>query len=359
MLRKIIHHAILIFVFASVAQLGSAHAAACSLANGQELIDSGEYEQAVKEFSCSSMPSQPRLKAIEDVIEAQLLLGRYLDAVRDYTRITAVVIPVHPDAQKTILAGYSARLAVAPDSIPALTGESFAYWWFFKYSQAVHTINHLLEVQPENVYGNLFRGSSRLLQGNGAAKTKGMEDIEHAISLASGSADIRFIVADAYTYGVPNPERAFAEANLALLGGLDTPRIHAILGSSYNAFGDLTNAAIQIQKHIDLVTTEVVATPPISTRETFELDLAPGRTYAIPVEAAAAGERISITTSSKDFFDTILVLLDPNGIPILGANDTIKYYAAFDWTVNSKGTYKVLVTSFEAVSTGQLVVARN
>jgi len=43
---------------------------------------------------------------------------------------------VHPDANSTILAGYSARLAKAPDDVPALTGASFARWWFFDYASA-------------------------------------------------------------------------------------------------------------------------------------------------------------------------------------------------------------------------------
>ena len=180
------------------------------LANGQELIDSGEYEQAVKEFSCL-VDAQPT--------EVEGYRGRDRGAVaaRSLFGCGARLYPHHrgcdprpPRCTENYPRWLFRTFGCYTDSIPALTGESFAYWWFFKYSQAVHTINHLLEVQPENVYGNLFCGSSRLLQGNGAAKTKGMEDIEHAISLASGSADICFIVADAYTYGVPNPERAYS-----------------------------------------------------------------------------------------------------------------------------------------------------
>jgi hypothetical protein len=71
-------------------------------------------------------------------IEAQLLLGLFSDAVRDYARVTAFVEPVHPDAIAIILAGYDARLAVAPESIPALTGLSFALWWDFAYNAAIH-----------------------------------------------------------------------------------------------------------------------------------------------------------------------------------------------------------------------------
>src|SRR4029450_11000590 len=97
-------------------------------------------------------------------IEAQLLLGLYSDAIRDYGRVTAQVLPLHPDAASTILAGYGARLAAEPQSISALTGASFALWWDFQYARATQVLNQLLTVRPDDVYGNLFRGSRRLLR---------------------------------------------------------------------------------------------------------------------------------------------------------------------------------------------------
>jgi hypothetical protein len=128
--------------------------------------------------------------------------------------VTSLVTPVHPDAEGAILAGYADRLAVTPEDIPALTGASFARWVFFDYPAAIHLLNRLLDVRPDDVYGKLFRGSSRLLQG--AMRAAGSADLDRAITLAPQSADVRFIVADAYTYGQPDPDRAFAEATLAL-----------------------------------------------------------------------------------------------------------------------------------------------
>src|SRR5262249_18888525 len=201
---------------------------------GQLLIDSGQYERAVRVFTRVIEAHPTDVEGYRGRIEAELLLHRYSDAVRDYQRVVALVLPVHPDAKDTILAGYAARLAIAPENIPALTGASAARWWFFDYASAIHVLNQLLDVQPNDPYGNLFRGSSRLLSG--ATKAKGIEDLELAIALDPQNPHVRFIVADAYTYGLPDPLRAFAEATLALNWGLDTPRIHAILAVSYIAF---------------------------------------------------------------------------------------------------------------------------
>jgi len=357
MVKKVFVTAIMLtLMLANAGTVVSAKADQCTAAQGQLFIDSGQYKKAIQEFSCVIDTQPTEVEGYRGRIEAQLMLGQYSDALHDFTRVTALVISVHPDAESIIMAGYSARLASAPDNIPALTGEGFAHWYFFEYTQAIHTLNHLLDVQPDNVYGNLFRGSSRMLSNSN--KTKGMIDIDYAIALAPSSPDVHYIAADAYTYGQPDLQRAFNEATLAFNGGLKTPRVHAILATAYNSFGDRLAAADHIKAHIDLVTTQFVATDPISAGVTFKLDLVPGRTYEIPI-SVTAGENISIASSSKDYWDTIMVLIDPNGTPVLGSDDTNAYFAAIDWNAEVAGMYKVQVTFFESVNYGQLVVTRN
>ena len=333
----------------------TAHAANCTVENGQLLIDEGRYQRAIGEFTCVIQDHPTEVEGYRGRIEAQLLLGQYSNSVRDYARVTAVVIPAHPDAQATILGSYAARLETAPNDVPALTGASFARWWFFDYLGAIHVLDRLLDVEPANPYGNLFRGSSRLLKGHAVAD--GVVDLDYAIALAPESPDVRYIVADAYTYGLPDPDRAFAEATLALEGGLETPRVHAILGSAYSAFGDVAAAAIHVDAHIQLVTTQLLATSPLARRTSIALDVVPGRTFEIPL-VVSAGESISIVTSSNDYWDTILAVLDPDGSPVLGSDDSWKYFAAFDWTAPSSATYRMRVTFFEGVITGTVRVSR-
>ena len=327
----------------------------CTADRGQLLIDQGRYKQAINEFTCVIEAHPTDVDGYRGRIEAQLLLGLYSNSVQDYARVTAVVVPVHLDAQTAILEDYAARLAADPYNIPALTGASFARWSYFDYLGAIHLLDQLLALEPANPYGNLFRGSSRLLKGHAVAD--GIVDLEYAIALAPTSPDVRYIVADAYTYGLPDPNRAFAEASFALEGGLDTPRIHAILGSAYLAFGDDADAAAHIQRHIDLVTTQLLTTPVLTAGQSLAFGLVPGQTLDIPL-ALSAGETVSIVTSSHDYWDTILVLLDPNGVPVLGSDDAWKYFAAFDSIAPSSGIYRMRVTFFEGVITGTLRVAR-
>jgi hypothetical protein len=328
----------------------------CSAATGQQLLDAAQYKQAIKEFTCVIDLDPTGVDGYRGRIEAQLMLGRFSDAYRDYSLVTAFVVPLHPDAAQVIAAGYQARLANAPGSRPALTGLSFLYWWDFNYPAAMHALDELLALYPDDVYGTLFRGSSRVLQGT--KRAEGAADLDRAIALDPVSPDVRFIVADAYTYGsLPNPQRAFDEATFALNGGLDTPRIHAILGASYTAFGNVPAAALEMDLHIDQVTTELVPTSALAPASSKNLPLVPGRTFEIPI-VVAAGELVSVLTSSKDFWDTILVLLAPDGTPVLGSDDFKGYFAGIEWVPPAAGTYRMRVTSFEGVNTGNVLVAR-
>jgi Bacterial transcriptional activator domain len=124
-------------VLAAEAEAGGHTANVCTAEQGQIYIDAGQYEDAIDEFTCLIEAHPTEVEGYRGRIEAEVLLGRYSDAVRDYQRLFAFVLPVHPDARDTIKDGYAARLAVAPDDIRALTGASFARWWFFDYSAAM------------------------------------------------------------------------------------------------------------------------------------------------------------------------------------------------------------------------------
>jgi tetratricopeptide (TPR) repeat protein len=329
----------------------------CTPATGQQLIDDGHYADAIAEFTCVIAAQPTEADGYRGRAEADLLVGRYSDAMRDYARMTAVVLPFHPDAMTNVLAAYDARVAATPTDIPALTGASFAHWLNFQYPVALRILDDLLTADPDNAYGVLYRGSNRLLHNTN--RKSGEADLERAISLAPTSADVRFIVADAYTYGAPDPERAIAEASRALAWGLDTPRVHAILATSLVAMGDVAGAAEEFDRHLDLVTTDIVAVPALAVRESVTIQLSAGRTFEIPV-TAAAGQAIQIKTSSPthEIYDSIAVLYAPDGTPVAGNDDSQRYFAGFDFIADQSGTYTVRITSFEGIWTGQLLVKR-
>lgn len=339
--------------------LSKAQRAACrgsSLKKGQKQIDRGRLEAAIVTFSCVIDDDPLALDGYRGRAEAKLLSGRYSDAMRDYALVTAVVMPERSDAPDAILSSYDARLAEDGDDIAALTGASFAHWWYFDYATALSLLDELALLEPNDLYGVLYRGSSRLFVGDDIPG--GVADFERAIELAPGSRDVRFIVADGYTYAYPDAARARQEAMLALAWGLDTPRIHAILASAAFAQGDEAAGAKHLKRHVKLVTTELVATPPLAVGASMLLDFVAGRTFQIPIHATN-GQPLSIRTTSPSgaIYDSVVVLTGPGGAAVIGNDDFVDYFAGFDWTPAKTGVYTLNVTTFEGVGTGDLEVS--
>lgn len=327
----------------------------CSAEEGQALIDAGDYDRAVREFNCVIAALPTDVGGYRGRIEALLMLGEFAAAFADYARVTAAVLPVHPDAAATILNGYADRLADDPGEIPALTGLSFAHWWLFGYAAAINVLQDLLAIVPDDVYGNLFLGSSMMLKGGN--QTQAAMLLDGALLLAPDSPDAHYIAADAYLYGAGNVTRAFDEAAIALEGGLDTPRVNAILASGFLAAGNPGDAAAHLARHIELVTTDYLPSIPLAAGGTLNLELMPGSTYEIPV-SAVAGQVLSIQTRSNDYFDTIAVLLAPDGTPVTGGDDFMQYFAGFRYVAEVTGTHVLQVTFFESVNSGTIKVTR-
>src|SRR5262245_32114230 len=153
-----------------VAAAPGAATAKCTSQQGDAYIAAGRYDRAVREFSCVIDAQPTEGDGYRGRIEAELQLGRFSDALRDYARVTAFVLPVHPDAREIIRAAYVDRLAASPNDVVALTAASFERWSNFDYPQATHLLNQLVDVEPNDVYANVFSGSVRLLHHSSTAQ---------------------------------------------------------------------------------------------------------------------------------------------------------------------------------------------
>src|SRR5215470_12411603 len=109
----------------SRAHISFSLAKTCTTSQGQLYIDQAQYRDAIREFTCVIDDQPTDVEGYRGRIEAELLSGRYSDAVRDYARVTAFVEPVHPDARDIIFGGYNSRLALDANNVAALTGLSF------------------------------------------------------------------------------------------------------------------------------------------------------------------------------------------------------------------------------------------
>jgi len=95
MFRKVFAIIILLTLLTGVGlgAAGSARAATvCTSEQGQLYINEGHYEDAINEFTCLIEAHPTEVEGYRGRIEAEVLLGRYSDAVRDYQRLYAFVL---------------------------------------------------------------------------------------------------------------------------------------------------------------------------------------------------------------------------------------------------------------------------
>jgi tetratricopeptide (TPR) repeat protein len=304
---------------------------------------------------CAADDASPVAEARE-AIEASLLAGDYATALAGYTAIDARLLATHPDAYDEILGYYEDALASAPEDRRLLVGQSFALWWVSEYEAALAPLAVLLTLDPDDPYAVLFRGSTRLFVGTDVAG--GTSDLTRALTLDAANPHAHFVVADAYTYALPDLALALAEAETALSQGLDTPRLQAILATAYLDMGDAQLAGQHFAQHIDLGTTELVDAQPLPPGATLTLSIVPGRTFELTLELMADVSVTVTTASPVDEVDSILVVRGPDGEPVFGNDDFVGYDAGFMFTPTASGTYRLLITSFEGAGTGALEVSR-
>lgn len=325
------------------------------LQTGQAFIEAGAYSEAVTVFACVIAANPLDITAYRGKIEANLLAGKYSDAVHGYTEINIHVIPEVPDAVTQIIAYYQETLPTDPNNVILLTGYSFALWWVSDYPAALKELDQLLKLEPDNLYALTFHGSSSFFAGNTEI---GERNFERALELAPESADLYFILADGYTYALGDFERALEAVTTAHDLGLDTARVNAIFGTAYFYLGEEAQAIPYFANHIERATVEAVKGETLKRGESVVLDFKPGQTYHLTVEAGI-GETLRIAaTSAVDKVDTIMVLLAEDGTLITGNDDSVELNAGFTYEIDNAGTYTLLVSSFEAAGSGEVTVTR-
>lgn len=330
------------------------------LSEGQTLIDTGAYQEAIEAFTCAIENSPLEVDGYRGRIEARLLAGGYSDAMIDYAALRVQVIPEVPDAIDQIFEYYEGSLASNPENIPLLTGYSFAQWYNFDFEGALVSLETILTLEPDNLYGLLLHGNNKLFVEDVEA---GEADFARVLEIEPESADVYFIMADGYLYALGDLERALEFATMAAEMGLDTPRMDAIFATVYFYLGEEEKALPYYLRHIEQTTLAFVDMDPLEKGQPITIDVTPGQTYRFPVEAAA-DETLTITAMSEaqagefDEVDSLMLLLAPDGTLVTGNDDNIELNAGFEYTVSEAGTYTLLVASFEGAGTGKILLSR-
>jgi tetratricopeptide (TPR) repeat protein len=334
------------------------------LVYAEDLLTEGAYEDALIGFSCALEQNPLNLDAHRGLIEVLLLTGAYSDAMLAYAAIKVQVIPSISDAMQQILDYYETSLESQPDNIHLLTGYSFAEWYNFNPETAMLHLEHILELEPNNLYGLVVRGNNHFFMNEQEA---GEADFASALELVPESADVYFMMADGYLYGLGNLELALEAVSRAAELGLDTPRTDAIFATCYFYLGEIDRSLPYYASHIQRTTLETIEGESLNSGQEMTIYIMPGQSYLIPVEAST-DETLIITVSSAildtgemgvyNEVDSIMLLLDPDGEIVTGNDDNEGLNAGFEYSVSEAGTYTLLLGTFEGAGLGEIVLSR-
>jgi tetratricopeptide (TPR) repeat protein len=391
-----------------------------NLAKAEAARDAGNYTASLAAYSCA-LEADPENASIqfERGMTGLLTPNFNYDTLLDIS----AAVNADPTLFDTALADSAALVEANPDSVPALVRRGYLLWRNVEDEAAVEVFDAILEIQPDNVFATLFRASSNQYLGNLEDAAADFERVATELAPDNAGA-IRFIAetyADTQDY---ESTRTYYDAAIALdptNASLYVARAWAYdnLGDSSGAEADYvkalslrpTDATIRedmawnyirqgrYAEAIPMATTALVfdSTQLFSylargvamtelgntrggaqdfraffllnevTSATAELEdgsatlaFEPGIVYSVALEAEA-GDVVTISAvSADDAVDPLLLVLDANGIPLIGNDDAeslVDYNALIsDLTLPTSGEYTILVTHAGAGDTGDVTL---
>lgn len=328
----------------------------CSITTGQNLIDSGSYLLAVAEFTCYLKTNPKSCDGFRGRAEAYLMLNLFAHAQTDYNNITANATTLTPTCIEDIKVNAQYRALENPSNPAPRITYSFANWVTFDYDLALEVLQPMLAANSKDVTVNALIGSTRVLSG--VDVYKGRVNLNYASAKLPFSGDIDWLMADAQLYGLGQCNLAFHYASAALGKGINIPRIHAILSTCYSAWGMDDDAADELDIIFNMVTVETVNLGDLPINSEISSSLVPGRTIEVALVVAEYNV-VSVNVNAPDCTsdDTILIVYDSNGIPVLSNDDFVGFCSGFAFWQPPAGIYTIKITSFDGVGTFDVTIS--
>ncbi len=191
------------------------------------------------------------------------------------------------------------------------------------------------------------------------------ERLDDAISDYSAALEI---VPDAQTYfrramvyaALNQVDAALTDFDSALELDGQNPVLYVYRGYVYSTNGDTQLAAEDYLTYINLIQTQRNEAEALESGASVTAPLEPGLVYAFPISVKVGTYFSSIALSTDDAvtIDTLLVLVDEAGKPIVGDDDSGSNGAALvlNFEIPSDGDYTLLVANSTGGGSGQIAV---
>lgn len=422
--RRLIVGSVVLAMLASLVVPLSAQAvcdpAIDNLAKAEVARDAGNYTAALGAYDCALEADPENASILFERGLTSLLLPSF-----DYGALVDVSTAV--DADPTLfdaaLADSATQVEDNADDVPTLIRRGYLLWRNIEDEAALEVFETILDIEPDNVFATLFRGSSNQYLGNTEDAAADFERVTN--ELAPDNLSVVQFIAETYS-GTDDYERTLQYYDLALALDPRNAGYYVARAWAYNSLGDSSGAEADYLKALSLRPTDAdirediawsyinqgryaEAIPMASTAlvydssllfsylargvamtelgntrggaqdfraffllnelssETAELEegsatlaFEPGMVFRVALEAEA-GDVVTISAvSADDAVDPLLLVLDANGVPLIGNDDAealVDYNSLIsDLTLPTDGEYTILVTHAGAGDTGDVTL---
>jgi tetratricopeptide (TPR) repeat protein len=351
------------------------------LAQGQASYTNSDYATAVDAFTCAIQADQTNYAAHRGRFEAALLLGRYNLAISDANALKDYA----PEQFEAALADYDARLNANSSDVHTYMHRALLYWTTTQDALVLQDCARILELDPQNAFAYLFRGSSNQYLGD---RLTPAADFTQALLLDPNNADIYALIGSTYVQtgdtmdAFMNLDRAieidptnarsyyfrgliyadeldylgaineFTQAieiepqyldayydrgwTYARLGNYaeaisnfdQVIAINALFrlayigrGNSYELSGNTEAAVRDFMEYVRLNQLEIIAEPALTPGVPVTLTMDNRRVYALQLSAQAGQTVDIVASSSNNSADPLIVLVGIDGTTALAGND--------------------------------------
>jgi tetratricopeptide (TPR) repeat protein len=393
-----------------------ANAPTCTADDALSLMEAGDYAAAVDAYICAVAANPDDVELLLDRGLAGLMIDLNEDtlaAIDDADSLEPGIIAARVDA-------LTEQLDANPDDVAALTARAYLYWYGAMDDLAVADFGALLQLDPNNAFAVLYRGSSYQYMGNTKAATVDFERaletyndnisalevilysyrdtgddanalvyLDQALALQPDNTPLRVVRARTLSR-LGDYEAAIDDINIAIeaapdvaiyyedLGwfllragrsdealaafdeglAMDPGLTYALIGrgSIHSEMGNTAEAAQDYADYISVI--ELDSSEVTLNNDAAFLTMSEGMVYRLTVQLAA-GQTIEVAADSEDdAVDTLLLVTDANGTPLLGNDDTDitagNYNASLSFTAPQAGEYVIAVTHSSAGNTGDM-----
>jgi tetratricopeptide (TPR) repeat protein len=320
---------------------------------GQAAFAQGNYVQAVADYTCAVEVDPLNYQAYFGRGQASLFLGQVTE---DFYRVRLNA----PNATRLFRAAveeYTAQIESNPADMIAYQLRAFTYWFTSQDEMALADYEQLLSLDPQNALFYALRGSSNLHIGNAE---NAAEDFDRALALDSDNAHIHRIIGASYAQ-TGETELALGYLNQAVELAPDDAFTYMFRAFVHEIHEDFDVSARDYARFIDLRARERTVEKTLQPDSEIVLPMTSGRVYEMPIEAKA-GEVLTIWATSPRFdVDTLILLLGPDGEPLIGSGDILLFESTNSliegFAVPANGTYTLLVTHSGGGSEGEVEIS--